>query len=421
MTTPQTVDTTPQLPREVWVLVAGAFLVALGFGLVAPVLPTYASSFGVSAAGVSVIISAFAFTRLIFAPVAGRLLKRLPERPIYLAGLLIVAASSVGIAYAPGYAGLLIARSLGGVGSTMFTIAGLALLFRVTPPELRGRASAAYGSGFLIGSIGGPLFGGLLVGWSVKAPFLIYAVILVITAVLVQLLLRRIPPPVLGDAAPVATLGETLRERPYQAVLASNFAVGWAVFGIRMALFPLFIVQVLGASEAVAGYALTAFAIGNALVLALVGRWVDIRGRKPAMIIGLVLSSATLGLIGVSASVWMVMVLCVIGGVGSGMMTPAQQAVVADVLRGRSGGPVLALYQMMGDLGSVVGPILAGVLVDSNGYPIAFGIGAVVVAATVLLWLRAPETLPARAAAGKMAGNTTPSPRRWIGGRMNRS
>lgn len=379
-------------------LVAAAFVVALGFGLVAPVLPTYAASFGVSHAAVSVIISAFAFSRLIFAPLAGRLLRRLSERPVYLTGLLIVAASSVGIAYSPGYSGLLIARSIGGLGSTMFTISSLALLVRVTPAPARGRASAMYASGFLIGSISGPLFGGLLVAWSIKAPFLSYAVLLLVAAALVQFFLGRIPAGPGGTETVPMNLRQTLKLPAFQAVLSSNFAVGWAVFGIRIALIPLFIVQSLGASTAVAGYALTAFAVGNAAVLSFVGRWVDTVGRKPPMIIGLLVSAGALGAIGVSQTVWQVMALCLVGGVGSGLITPAQQSVVADVIGSRSGGSVLAVYQMTGDIGAVIGPVVAGLLVDSSGYGLALGVGAAVVVATVPAWFRAPETLPRIAA-----------------------
>ena len=61
---------------------------------------------------------------------------------------------------------------------------------------------------------------------------------------------------------------------------------------------------------------------------------------------------------------------------------------------------------MMGDLGAVIGPVLAGVLVDVNGYPLAFGIGAAVVAVTVLLWVRSPETLPAPGVDGRTVGNS---------------
>ena len=411
----------PHLAREVWVLVAAAFLVAVGFGLVAPVLPTYAASFGVTATAVSVIVSAFAFARLVFAPIAGRLLRRLAERPIYLAGLLIVSASSFGIAYSPGYSGLLIARSLGGLGSAMFTISSLALLIRVTPPELRGRASALYSSGFLIGSICGPLVGGLLVGWSVKAPFLIYGAMLIVAAPFVQLLPARIPPPPVVEGAVPADLRETLRSPTYQAVLASNFAIGWAVFGIRMALLPLFVAHILHADAVWSGYALTAFAIGNGLVLTFVGRWVDIVGRRPPMIAGLLVSASSLALIGLGSTLWLTLVWCVIGGVGSGLMAPAQQASLGDVLAGRSGGSVLALFQMMGDLGAVVGPVLAAALVDLNGFPLAFGVGAAVVAATVVLWWRAPETLPVAAEEVGTGGNLSTGPQRSVFARIRRS
>lgn len=377
-------------------LVAAAFVVAIGFGLIAPVLPAYASSFGVSNAAVSVIISAFAFSRLIFAPFAGRLLRRMAERPVYLTGLLIVAASSVGIAYSPGYTGLLIARSIGGLGSTMFTISSLALLVRVTPAPVRGRASAMYASGFLIGSISGPVLGGLLVSWSIKAPFLGYAALLLVAAAVVQLFLGRIPAPVRDSRTVSVDLRTTLRLPAFQAVLSSNFAVGWAIFGIRMALIPLFVVQVLDGSAAVAGYALTVFAIGNAGVLTFVGRWVDSAGRKPPMIGGLVTSAAALGLIGVSTQIWQLMALCLVGGIGSGLITPAQQSVLADVMGGRPGGSVLAAYQMVGDIGAVIGPIVAGLLVDHSGYGLALGVAASVVVLTVPLWWRAPETLPQR-------------------------
>ena len=60
-------------PVEVWVLVAASFIIAVGFGIVAPVLPMYASSFDVGHTAVAALISAFAFVRLAFAPMSGKL------------------------------------------------------------------------------------------------------------------------------------------------------------------------------------------------------------------------------------------------------------------------------------------------------------------------------------------------------------
>ncbi|WP_300078922.1 MFS transporter, partial [Propioniciclava sp.] len=111
-----------QIPKEIWVLVAAALLIALGFGLVAPVLPQYAASFDVGVAAASAIVTVFAVTRLAFAPATGPLMARFGERWTYVAGLFVVALSSLGCAFAQGYWDLLFWRGLGGLGSVTFTV-----------------------------------------------------------------------------------------------------------------------------------------------------------------------------------------------------------------------------------------------------------------------------------------------------------
>lgn len=91
------------IPFEIWALIGGSFAVALGYGVVAPVLPQLAASFDVSFTAASLIISAFAAMRLIFAPFAGWLVNRFGERTTYTIGLLIVAASTGACAIAATY------------------------------------------------------------------------------------------------------------------------------------------------------------------------------------------------------------------------------------------------------------------------------------------------------------------------------
>ncbi|KNC18626.1 arabinose ABC transporter permease, partial [Arthrobacter sp. RIT-PI-e] len=115
----------PRTPREIKVLISAAFVIAIGFGLVAPVLPQFALSFDVGVTASALIVSAFAFTRLIFAPAGGRLVERVGERPVYLVGLIIVALSTAACAFAAEYWQLLLFRALGGIGSTMFTVSAM--------------------------------------------------------------------------------------------------------------------------------------------------------------------------------------------------------------------------------------------------------------------------------------------------------
>ncbi|VXB29688.1 membrane hypothetical protein [Arthrobacter sp. 8AJ] len=142
-----------KLPRDIKVMLAAAFLIALGFGLVAPVLPQFATTFGVGNTEAAVIVAIFAFMRLAFAPAGGALIGRRGERPIYVAGLLIVALSTAACAFAQDYWQLLLFRGLGGAGSVMFTVASMALVVRLAPPQSRGRVSGAYASAFLIGNV----------------------------------------------------------------------------------------------------------------------------------------------------------------------------------------------------------------------------------------------------------------------------
>jgi MFS family permease len=86
-------------------------------------------------------------------------------------------------------------------------------------------------------------------------------------------------------------------------------------------------------------------------------------------------------------------VLSVVAGVGAGMLNPAQQAALADIVgRERNGGPALATFQMSADSGTIVGPILAGLLIDHGSYPLAFGITGLVTLLAVIPWLFARET-----------------------------
>lgn len=388
---------TPGLSAEIRVLLVAAFLIAVGYGLVAPVLPAYARSFDVGVAAASVVVSAFAFFRLVFAPAGGALVQRLGERPVYLAGLVVVAASSLATAFAQTYVQLLVLRGLGGIGSTMFTVSAMALLVRLAPPHMRGRVSSAYASAFLVGGMLGPVLGGALAGFGLRTPFVVYAVALVLAATLVGVRLggaRLQPAATGGPAAPPMRLREALGHRTYVAALGSGFANGWCNFGVRMAVLPQLAVAVHDDTW-VAGVALALAAAGTAATLQVSGRLADSLGRRPLVVGGLVVTAASLGLLGLSSSLVVLLALSVLSGVGAGLVNPGQHASVADVVGSdRSGGTVLSTFQMSQDAGAILGPVLVGLVADAAGFGWAFATTALVSLLAVPLWLAAPETRP---------------------------
>lgn len=397
---PATDASADRIPREIWVLVGAALVIALGYGLVAPVLPTFARSFDVGYGAAAFIVSIFAIFRLAFAPAGGAAVTRFGERPVYLVGLLIVAASTVATAFADSYLHLLVFRGLGGIGSTMFTVSAMGLVVRLAPPTRRGAASSAYASAFLIGNITGPLLGGLLAGYGMRVPFLVYGVALVVAAAIVALLLpaRALAPKPDAPALVPLTFREALGDGAYRAALVSSFANGWANFGVRVALVPLLAGGALGASAVETGVALTIFAIGNGVGIALAGRVIDRSGRKRPLLAGLVVAALATAFAGWSGSVAVLVVLSLVSGVGAGLLGPAQQATVADVVgSGRSGAQVLAAFQMASDLGAIAGPVAAGALADGVGFGWAFLLTGVVLALAALVWVPQRETLPVAA------------------------
>src|SRR3954452_15797931 len=118
------------LPPEVAILTAVAFTVALGFGIVAPVIPTFARQFGVSVAAATSVISVFALMRVFGALPAGRLVDRFGEPGVMAAGIAVVAVSSVLAGFSQSFPELLVLRGSGGAWAGVVTVSGAGLLPR---------------------------------------------------------------------------------------------------------------------------------------------------------------------------------------------------------------------------------------------------------------------------------------------------
>lgn len=384
------------LPREVWVLAAVAFSVALGFGIVAPVIPVFAREFGVGQTAAALVISAFAFMRLVFGPGGGWLVNRFGERVVMATGIGIVAVSSLLTGLAQTYGQMLTLRGVGGVGSVMFTVSAQSLLLRAVPSHQRGRASSMFSGGFLIGGVTGPFLGGVLGSISLRVPFFVYAGTLLLAGGIAMVCLagtrEAAPPNADGPAPRQTTLREALRHKGYQAALVANAGTGWAIFGIRSSLVPLFVVEVLQRGPMWTGVGLLVGSIAQVLVIYPVGRMADQIGRRPLIITGTSLGAAGSALLALSETEPAFLLAMVMFGVTSATLSVGPSAVVGDVVTGR-GGTVIAAYGMASDLGAVTGPIVAGLLAEHVGYSAAFTSTGIMMALGLLMALRMPETM----------------------------
>ena len=404
-----------RLPRtlapDVFTMAGVAFCVALGFGVVAPAIPLFATAFGVSASAAGAVVSVFALMRLVSGLAAGRLVDALGPRNTLVGGMAVVAVSSLLAGLAQNYPQLLVLRGIGGVGSAVFGVASMSIVLHVTVRENRAQAMSVYRSGFLLGGILGPAIGGAVLGISLRAPFFLYAGTLGLAGAVALLFLGKpaadapAPDASAADASagageepddpepvgvPDLSLREVLRTPEYQAALSTNLAVGLAVFGLRSTIVPLLIVDHLGAAPGWVGIAFLVSALIQTVLMFPAGRWSDTIGRRPVLVWGAMVSAGGLVLLAVGGSLLLVMVAMAVFGAGSAFLGSVPGALVGDVA-GKRSGTVVAVFNMAGDLGSVIGPVLAGWLVDQGSYPAAFALGAAVVAGSGLFGLRLPR------------------------------
>ena len=388
-------NSNPLLPREVYVLSVVAFFVALGYGMIIPAIPLFAKTFQVNNAQIGAIISAFALARFAMGLPAGKLIDIFGERRVQTAGLLLVAVSTFASGLAMSYWQLLTYRALGGIGSVMFSVSASSLLMRSVDDSIRGRAPSTYNGGFLIGGIAGPAVGGILSVISLRVPFFVYAFTLVCAALVTSFFLseKRFGISIKNKQDPDdrILLKDALKSYPFLAAMAISFLTNWVLFGLRNSILPLFAEEQLGVSTTTLGLGFTVAAIVQGIALVYVGKLSDFRGRKFALMIGSFTLLSGVATIIISSNWWYYMLAMVLFGIGGAFEGTGASAVVGDLFGGK-GGRVIALFQMAGDFGNIISPVLLGWLVDAHSYRPAFIATAAVFSITLLLSARIPET-----------------------------
>ena len=383
------------MPSEIAILSSISFFVAVGFGLIIPALPIFASSFGVSKTAIGLIISSFAIVRFSSGLVAGKFVDKFGERSVLGFGLFMVSFFTLLTALAQTYEQLLIFRSLGGLGSSMFSVSAGSLLMRSVGDDFRGRAQSLFNGGFLLGGITGPAFGGILSAISLRAPFFVYSTTLAIAGAIALFFLNEkrlgkkvdAPTSKLGQT----TLGQAMRLKPYQIALALAFINNWILFGLRSSILPLFVTEELKSTAAIAGLGLTIGALVQGLFMLKAGKYSDQKGRKAALLFGSAFVLFGILMLAITTNTALYFISMALFGLGGAYVGTAPGSVVGDIIRGR-GGQVIAAWQMAGDAGMIFGPVIVGLLTDFYSYQTAFLVSAGIWLIAMLLATILPET-----------------------------
>jgi DHA1 family multidrug resistance protein-like MFS transporter len=198
-------------------------------------------------------------------------------------------------------------------------------------------------------------------------------------------------------AARAAEFRGGLREvvaTPPILIAAGIEAVMYLGYGAFLGFLPLY-AKTVGLNDAE-----IAIVLGSQLATAVVakpigGRLSDGLGRKPVIVIGLLLCAAALPLIFRSESLATFVIVAPLLGLGIAAVTPVTNALIADLASARRLGAAMGVFGTVWDIGEAAGPIIAGFLIVGLGYASTFdtlAVVTVVVSIGVVVLVRDPKT-----------------------------
>ena len=345
------------MSRPFLVIFLTIFVNLVGFGIIIPLLPFYAETFGASPLVIGLLFASFSLCQLIASPALGDLSDRWGRRPVLVFSLAGTVVSFVMLAMAHSITMLFLSRIVDGLSGGNISTAR-AYVADITEPKDRAKAFGLIGAAFGLGFIFGPAISGMLAKISYTAPIWAAAGI---TFVAMMLALVWLPETVhrthAGTGNPLRYLPELLRRPLVTRVLIIDFFY-WFSFAVFQATFALFVAKRFNFDAPRTGYFFAGFGILGVLVQASFIRPIVRRlGDKPTFVLGLVFSIIGLLAAAASHSVTMFAVSLLPLAIGMGCGTPTISSMVSRSARKDEQGRVQGAASAVESLGRTIGPI----------------------------------------------------------------
>ena len=372
------------------------FLDLVGFGIVIPLLPLYAETFGAGPVAVTWLVAVYSLMQFLFAPWWGALSDRVGRRPVLLVGLFGSAASYLLFGLAGSLPVLFLGRALAGFMGANVGVAQ-AYVADVTPPEERARGMGMIGAAFGLGFVFGPAIGGLLSHFGPAVPFLGAAALAFANGLFA---LGRLPeslPPEERTATTgglrqrLRTLADAAREPRLRGLYAAAFLATLALAAME-ATFSLWADRRWALSPAQVAFLFAYVGVLAVLVQgALVGRLARALGEVKLARMGAVALAAGLAGIPLAPTLPTLALALAAFAFGHGTVIPALSALVSRGASPREQGRLLGVSQSLSALGRVLGPVWGGVAFArwGVGAPYLAGAAVVLLALAVLAGARA--------------------------------
>ena len=362
----------------------------LGIGMMVPVLPLYMRGIGLSFSDVGVVLGAAGVGAMLGAVPSGWVMARRDERVLLVFSLIAIAAATAVLGLTAAVATMVALRVMFGAGGIGLRLALQTYVAAGVESGSRGRALSLIGGSFRLSLLIGPLLGGYLadaVGfkWTFMLCGAVTAVGLVGAVERGPMVPRAPVEPRSGDLLHMPML-KALR-RHWRILAKAGPAAGLAVAARqgRYAAVPLIAAE-LGLSPSATGGLVAVGTGADLLLFPVSGYLMDRFGRLYAIVPSFTLFTAGLVILAYSHTALMVAVSGAVMGIGNGMGSGTMLTMASDLAPSEARGQVLSGLALLQDTGSVLGPVIVGVVADVAGV----GASALVLAGVMvvaILWL----------------------------------
>ena len=396
------------------------FMWGFGTGALWVARPLFVLSLGGTLLQVGVVSSLSAMPRLISGPITGLLSDRWGRRPMLILGAVGHGVILVAQSASTSYIQFALLEVLAGISIAFWTVSSSVLIADLTKIANRGRTVAFRDTAMRLGMLTGPLVGGAIAAqFELRWVFVFIASTKIVAIFVVLFIIPETRPARTGrergsrsGEAAAASKGipwAMLRTKSFVAAAAVTVCFGMIGLGpgIFRTYYPIHAQETLLLSPNVIGNLVAMGGVLTMLTAAPTGFAVDRFGRKWPLVLGLVLLSASVYLLGASAAFIGVALAVAVFAIAEGMNSNTVQTYAMDLAPVEHRGVFLSVFHAAMSSGMMAGPLLAGLLAGSMGLERALFVFTGVVAGCALLFvILARETLQREEAA------PTPAPER---------
>ncbi len=359
------------------------FIDLLGFGILIPILPSFAKKeLGVDEAAIGIAIAIYSFVQFLFNPLFGKLSDKHGRKPVIVFSLLLNAIGYIIFAYTHSYLMLLLSRTIAGIGGSSIGVAQ-AYIADVTTKENRSKGMGLIGSAFGLGFVFGPLIGGLLSDYGYMVTGFAAAGFSVLAFILTFLFLpesnlNREEAPIRKRTLFDIEGTKKILSKPDLAILVLLFFILTFSFANIYGTFALLGIQVYGFSDLQNGYMFGIIGLTSAIVQGgLIGYINKVFSRRTIISVGAFIIMVALALIPYGGTFLGLAIISMFLSYGTGTLQPTILSLISEVTSDAEQGITLGINQSLSALARVLGPLWGGFAFEFLGYPFPFLTGAV--------------------------------------------